>query len=260
VAARRDSVQSVERALDLLEVLAADGELGVTDLAAATGLVPSTVHRLLATLGKRAWVTQSADSSRYRLGYKVVELASRVGHNGLRLRDIAHPHLERVQQATGETVNLVVLDGERVVYLDQVEGTRSVRMFTTLGAAALAHSTAAGKAIMAYGPEDAVETLYDGRESLERLTARTLTTVAELKKDFKRIRDRGYATDNEEHEEGVGCVAVPVFDGDGKPRGAISVSAPAARILHSDTGELASGLLEHAAEISAALGHEPEAE
>jgi DNA-binding IclR family transcriptional regulator len=252
---RRDSVQSLERAFDLLETLAAAGELGVTELAARTGLVPSTAHRLLATLAKRGYVVQSPVSSRYLLGYKVIEVASGVEHRLSRLRAAARPHLEQIRQATGETTNLVVLDGDHVVYVDQVEGTHSVRMFTVVGTAAPAHTTAAGKAMMAYGPSDAVTTRYGGRALLDRLTPRTLTTAAALRDDMARIRRRGYAIDHEEHEEGVGCVAVPLFDHTGRPCAAISVSGPSARIVHADTSELGALLNRHSSQISEALGY-----
>jgi len=255
VAPRRDSVQSVSRAFDILEALAANDELGVTELGARTGLVPSTAHRLLATLSKRGYVSQRPDSGRYALGYKLVELASGLEQGLARLRRVARPHLEGVQEATEETTNLVVLDGDRVIYVDQVPGTRSVRMFTIVGAAALAHTTAAGKAIMAFGPPEIVAALYSEREELEQLTTRTLATVEALQDDLERTAKRGYAIDNEEHEEGVSCVAAPVLDRDDRPRAAISISAPTARILHPDTAELGALLREHAARISAALGH-----
>ena len=213
---RRDSVQSLERAFDLLEALGDGGELGVTELANRTGLVPSTAHRLLHTLAKRGYVSQSSESGRYLLGYKVVEVASGLEHRLERLRVVARPHLEGIQRETGETVNLVVLDADRVVYVDQVEGSRQVRMFTTVGTSVPAHTTGSGKAILANGPSEAVEALYGGREPLQRLTEHTLTTLDALEDDFARIRRRGYALDNEEHEEGVGCVAVAVFDHSGR--------------------------------------------
>ena len=254
-APRRESVQSLDRAFDLLEALAGGGELGVTELAGRTGLVPSTVHRLLATLAKRGYVAQSADSGRYRLGFKVAEIAGGLEQGLARLRAVARPHLERVSDATGETANLVVLDANRVVYVDQVEGTRRVRMFTAVGTAALAHTTGSGKAIMAYGAPGALTALYGGREPLERLTPSTLVTIGALEEDFARIRARGYALDAEEHELGVGCIATPVFDHTGRPVAAISVSGPTTRILHGDTSELGALLGRHAAEASAALGH-----
>lgn len=256
---RRDSVQSLERALDILETLASGGELGVTELANRTGLVPSTAHRLLQTLTLRGWVTHSDATGRYLLGYKVSEVASAVEKRLERLRAVARPHLEGVQRATGETVNLVVVDAERVVYVDQVEGTRSVRMFTAVGTMVPAHTTGAGKAIMAHWEPDAVAALYGPREPLKELTPRTLVTVAALEDDFIRIRRRGYAIDNEEHELGVGCVAAPVFDHTGRPVAAISVSGPSQRILQAEPEELGSLLVDRARQVSEGLGHRPDA-
>jgi DNA-binding IclR family transcriptional regulator len=254
-APRRDSVQSLDRAFDLLEALAAGGELGVTELAHRTGLVPSTVHRLLATLAKRGYVAQGPGSGRYMLGYKVSEIASGLEQRLTRLRAAARPHLERISQETEETVNLVVLDADRVIYVDQVEGTRRVRMFTAVGTATLAHTTGSGKAILAHHQPGFAAELYAGREPLERLTPSTLVTVAALEEDFARIRARGYALDSEEHEAGVGCVATAVFDHAGAPVAAISVSGPTARILQGDREALGALLVRHAAEISGALGH-----
>jgi DNA-binding IclR family transcriptional regulator len=258
-AVRRDSVQSLERAFDLLEALVEGGELGVTELASRTGLVPSTAHRLLTTLARRGYVTQSSTSGRYMLGYKIVEVASGLEHRLSRLRAVARPHLEAIRRVTGETTNLVVLDGDRVVYVDQVEGTRSVRMFTAVGTSALAHTTGSGKAIFAYSRPELLPAIYGEGGTLERLTPRTLITIDALQDDLKRIRRRGYAIDNEEHEEGVGCVATPLFDHTGQPCAAVSVSGPSARILHADTAEVGALLGEHARQISEALGHRPAA-
>lgn len=250
-------MQSLERAFDLLEALAAGGELGVTELAQRTELVPSTVHRLLATLAKRGYVAQSDESGRYRLGYKASELGSSLERRLARLRSVARSHMERVSAETGETVNLVVLDADRVIYVDQVEGTRRVRMFTAVGTAAPAHTTGSGKAILAYAPPGTVAALYAGREPLERLTPNTLVTVADLEADLARIRARGFAFDAEEHEAGVGCIATPIFDAAGGPVAALSVSGPSTRILHGDPDGLGALLARHAGEISAELGHRP---
>jgi len=254
-AARRDSVQSVERAFDLVEALADGDDLGVTELAERTGLVPSTAHRLLATLAKRGYATRSPTSGGYVLGYKVVELANGLEDSLARLRGVARPHLESVQRETGESANLTILDGDRVVYVDQVEGSRRMRMFTTVGAAVLAHTTASGKAILAHGQPDSLTELYSEDGELERLTPRTLTTVGALRKDLERIERQGYAVDNEEHEEGVSCVAAPIFDHTGRPCAAISISAPTARIVQAEIDEVGKLLHEHAADVSAGLGH-----
>jgi DNA-binding IclR family transcriptional regulator len=252
---RRGSVQSLDRALDVLEALAASGELGVSEVAARTGLVVSTTHRLLSGLTHRGYVAQNPTTGRYLLGFKVLELTGGLEVRTSPLRAAARPHLERVQQVTSETTNLVILDGDRVVYVDQVEGSHNLRMFTRLGRSALAHTTGSGKAILTYRPPELIEKLYPrSREPFERLTPRTLTTLEALRDDFVRIRRRGYALDTEEHEEGVSCVAMPVFDRTGFACGAISISGPTARIDQADTRALGQLLHRHAADVSAALG------
>jgi IclR family acetate operon transcriptional repressor len=246
-------VQSLDRALDLLEALAASDELGVSEIAARTGLVPSTAHRLLGTLVARGYAAQSPASGRYLLGYKLLELTSGLQDRLGRLRTAARPHLEAIQAETGETTNLVVLEGHDVVYVDSVSGTRSVRLFTEIGRAIPAHTSGAGKALLAWRDPADIEALL-GPGPYASSTPRTLTSLDALQEDFMRIRRRGYSTDNEEHELGVACVATPIFDHAGLPLAAISISGPTPRILHADTADVAGVLREHAEEVSAALG------
>ena len=256
-AARRERVQSLDRALDVLEALAAEGELGVSDVAARTGLVVSTAHRLLASLADRGYVRQTSAHGRYALGLKVLELAGGMQARTAALVAAARPHLEHVGRVTGETTNLVVLDRDRVVYVDQVAGRHSVRMFTVLGSSALAHTTGSGKAMLAQRPAETIAQLYPrAREPFERLTPRTHATLASLQEDFARIRARGYALDDEEHEQGVSCVAAPIFDAAAVAFAAISISAPTSRIVHADPEELGRLLQRQAAAVSAALGYE----
>ena len=195
---KRDSVQSLERAFDLLEALSAGGELGVTELAHRTGLVPSTAHRLLSTLVARGYASQSPTTGRYMLGYKLLELTSGVQDRLGRLRTAARPHLEAIQSETGETTNLVVLEGRDVVYIESVSGTRSVRLHTEVGRSIPAHTSGAGKALLAWRDPADVATLLDGAP-LAPSTPRTLTTLDALQADLANIRRRGYSTDNEEH-------------------------------------------------------------
>jgi DNA-binding IclR family transcriptional regulator len=247
-------VQSLDRALDLLEALARTDELGVSDVAAQTGLVPSTAHRLLSTLVARGYAAQNPATGRYLMGYKLLELSSGLQDRLGRLRATARAHLEAIQRETGETTNLVVLEGRNVVYVDTVAGSQSVRLFTEVGRAIPAHTSGSGKALLAWRAPADVAALFDG-VPLAPVTTRTLTSLEALEEDFVRIRRRGYATDNEEHELGVACVATPVLDHTGQAVAAISVSGPTPRILHADTADIAGLLREHAEEVSKALGY-----
>lgn len=240
-------VQSLARALDLLEALADADELGVSEIAARTGLVPSTAHRLLGTLVARGYASQNPASGRYRLGYKLLELTGGVQDRLARLTSAARPHLQAIQHETGETTNLVVLEGRAVVYIESVSGTRSVRLHTEVGRSIPAHTSGAGKALLAWRDPADVAELLDGAP-LVPSTPHTLTTLEALQEDLKRIRKRGYATDNEEHELGVACVATPILDDTGVPVAAISVSGPTPRM--TDTSRLAGLLRGHAEQVA----------
>src|SRR3954470_3239018 len=245
-------VQSLERALDLLEALAGADDLGVSEIAVQTGLVPSTAHRLLGTLVARGYASQNAATGRYMLGHKLLELTGGVQDRIGRLRAAARPHLEAIQDQTGETTNLVVLEGRDVVYIESVSGTRSVRLHTELGRSIPAHTSGAGKALLAWREPSDVATLLDAAP-LAPSTPRTLTTLEALQEDLAKIRRRGYATDNEEHELGVACVPPPLLDRAHRPIAAISISGPISRILNAETPELAGLLREHAEAVSAGL-------
>ncbi|WP_320670121.1 IclR family transcriptional regulator [Patulibacter defluvii] len=250
---KREGVQSLSRALDLLEALAASDERPLSELAEETGMIPSTAHRLLASLGQRGYVSQNPESGRYRIGFKLLELATAITSRRDRLRAAARPHLEALRDRTGESVNLVVLDRLDVVYLDQVEGNRSVRMFTQVGRTVPAHTTGAGKAILAGRPADEVARLYADDAVFAPLTARTITNAIDLDRALERVRRDGFAVDDEEHEEGVGCVASAIRDGDGQAIAAISVSGPSSRMITGSTAELGREVERHAAEVTAAL-------
>jgi IclR family transcriptional regulator, acetate operon repressor len=249
-------VQAVARAFALLEALAARDEAGLVELARDVSLHPSTAHRLLASLIDCGYAMQSPTNGRYRLGRKVLELASGSKARDARLRAITRPHLEAIRAAVDETTNLVALDGLGAIYLDQVESQHAVRLFAEPGRRVPAHTSGGGKAILAFQEDGLLERLYGG-EPFERLTSRTITTAAGLRQELGRIRRRGYALDNEEYEEGVSCVAAPIFDNLGDACAAISVSAPSSRLRRAGFAELGTLLTAHTAEISRELGHDP---
>ncbi len=248
----KQMVQSVARSLEILEALAEGEELGLVEIATRTGLRPSTVHRLLGTMVARGYAVQSRPTGRYMLGFKLAEMAGVVNERTDRLRTLARPHLSIIQQATGESANLSVLVPPNAVYVDQVDGTRAVRMSAQIGAAVPAHASAAGKAMLAFMPPGALHKLV-GNGPLPALTSATITSLATLESELEEIRRSGYAIDEEEHEPGVGCVAAPVFDDHAGVVAAISVSAPTQRIHASDPAALGALLTDQAAAISKTL-------
>jgi IclR family acetate operon transcriptional repressor len=250
MAPRSASVQSVGRALDLLEALADPSDSGLLELAQRAGLQPSTAHRLLSTLVARRYAIQEP-GGRYRLGDKLGELAAIVAERTGPLRALARPHLEAIQRVTRETASLTILEPPRLVYVDQVEGSRSMRMFARLGATVPAHATAGGKAMLAHLDAEVVAGML-ADEPLEPLTPHTITSLDALADELARVRARGYAFDREEQEAGVGCVGAAILDGN-DPVGALSVSAPLTRIEATGPDDLGELLTTRASAISAEL-------
>ncbi|MFI6600444.1 IclR family transcriptional regulator [Nonomuraea sp. NPDC050536] len=231
------SVQSVDRALDVLEALAEHGgEAGLSEIAARTGLPYGTIHRLLRTLLMRGYVRQESDR-RYALGGGLV----RLGGIAERMVGVwAQPYLARMVELSGETANLAVLEGDFIVYVAQAASPRRLRMFAEVGRRVLPHSTAVGKVMLADRPADEVLGLFE-RTGMPRRTANTITSAQDMLTELDRVRVRGYALDLGEEELGVHCLAVPVHDGD-RVVAAMSVSGPAERIEALDREELAEGM------------------
>ena len=250
---RGSSVQSVERSLDILEALGASGSpVGIVDLAQRTELHVSTAHRLLSTLISRGYALQDPQTNKYALGLRVLQLASQAIKDS-DLRSIAKPFLQRLMETTQETANLVVLDCDDAVYIEQVEGPRLVRMFTKIGRRVPLHCTGVGKVLLSHLPEERIDAII-AKRGLPAFTPKTITDPNSLKTELRSVRAQGFALDNEEQEEGVRCVAAPVYDRDWQPVAAISISAPVTRLTTQRAILLASQAKAIAFDLSARLG------
>jgi IclR family acetate operon transcriptional repressor len=233
----RGGVQSVDRALDLLEALASSGQpLGVSELAGLTSLPEGTAHRLLRALLDRGYVRQTPDR-KYALGSSVLRLRD-AGHRTL--ATAAGPALTRLMEISGETANLAVLEGDLAVYVAQVPSGRALRMFAEVGRQVHVHCTAVGKALVADLPAAQVRAMLV-RAGMPARTPATITDPDELLAELERVRRQGFAVDDGEEETGVRCLAVQVHDGS-RVVAAISVSGPAERLLPDDVPRLAAQL------------------
>ncbi len=223
----RHSIQSVDRALFLLETIAeAGGEATLTDLANRTGLNISTCHHLLATLIQRGFAAKVPGRRLYALGARILYL----GHACLQvdLPRRAQPYLEAVNRATGETVHLAALQGDSVVTVAVREARHAIRVDTgRIGRLESPHATSIGKAIMAWLPEDEIHRIV--AHGMKRCTDKTITELPELIDALRHVRRNGFALDREEHLPGVFCIGAAVRDQAGTVIGAISASTPAMR-------------------------------
>jgi IclR family transcriptional regulator, acetate operon repressor len=245
-----DGVQSVERALELLEALAEPGEAkGVSELARATSLPVATIHRLLATMVSRGYVRQDTGSHKYALGSHLIRLGEAAGRD---FAQFARPYLAELMEASGETANLAMFEDGHVVYVAQVASRHHrVRMFTEVGRRVHLHSSGVGKVVLAFRPRAEVEALL-ARTSLPRRTPRTITDLGRLLAELDTVAGQGYALDSGEEEVGVRCLAVPVF-GVGGSVAAMSVSAPEGRLQDRDIERVLPEMLRISAALSAAF-------
>ncbi|WP_019854190.1 IclR family transcriptional regulator [Actinopolyspora mortivallis] len=214
--------QSLRRGLALLNALA-DGARTLDQLAETVGVHKSTAMRLLRSLEDEGFVHRP-DSHRYKLGSALFDLANRA-LDDVEVREVAREHLRELGNRTGHTVHLAVRERDQVVYVDKVDSTRPVRMYSRIGARAPLHCTAVGKILMAGVPE---ESRREFVTALDRpaLTAHTLTDERTLLEEVRRAADENCALDRGEHEEFVHCLASGVRDARGTIVAAVSLSAP----------------------------------
>jgi len=220
-----EQVQVIDRALDILEYLSlAQGERGPTEIAEAVGLSKSTVHRLLATLQGRGYVEKSAAAGTYRLGVKLVEVAS--NHiNRLELQTEARPILNELQHRLGLIVHLGILERHEVVYVEKMDIEPNLRRYAQIGLRVPAQCSSLGKCILAsLSLEELVAAMTDCR--FEKYTNNSITSLEGLREELRRARAQGWAMDNEEYLVGHRCIGAPVLDYRGETIAAVSASGP----------------------------------
>ncbi len=239
-------VQSVDRALAVLEILARRRTAGVTEIGRELGVHKSTAFRLLAALEHRGFVEQSHDRGTYRLGLGIVRLAGSVAAQ-LDVSREGHAACEQLAAELGETVNIAILDGGRAVNVLQSRGAASVASHDWIGKQTPLHATSSGKVLLAFAPGPVPA-------GLERFTESTITGVAELTAELVRVRAAGWAFTAEEYEVGLNAVAAPIRGADGSVTAALSVSGPAYRLDRSAFPEVAERVIRTADEVSLRMG------
>ncbi len=251
-------VQSLDRALDVLEALAAgDDDVGLSQITERTGLPLGTAHRLLSSLVARGYAAQDRETRLYGPGPKLLEVAARAAASRrFDLSRIARPCLRDLTDATDETSNLLVLQGDEGVYSEQVGSQRLVRMFTEVGQRVPLYCTGGGKAILSGLPEEQLEA-YLARTTLRAFTPKTIATPERLRRELAAAHEQGFALDDEEREIGVCCIAAPIFDRFGRCVAALSISGPTTRMSRERALSLGPRVRQAADTCSDQLGYQP---
>src|SRR5580700_1081073 len=245
------SIQSVDRAVAILEILARDGEAGVTEVARELDVHKSTASRLLAALDRRELVTQDTARGKFRLGVGLVRLAGAASRK-LDVVQESRPVCRALAQEVGETVNLAILADRDALYLDQVAGPAALSPHNWAGQRIPLHATSDGKVLLAYLPEAELTACL--APPLARFTERTITDLARFPALLAGIRQQGYATAVEELEAGLTAVAAPVRNAEGVVVASISASGPSFRIPADRIPVLAVSVRRAAGEVSRRLG------
>ncbi len=245
-------VRALQSAFRILESLSrAEAGVRVSELARTLQLPKATVFRILYTLQELGYARKDPVSKAYvsanRISWLNHDEASET------LRRVARPHMEKLLARFEQTVNLALLDRDQVLYTEILEGLRSIRMAANVNTYAPVHATGVGKSMLAFlHPMEAEEMLR--KSPRPRLTSKTITSVPAQMKGFKRIRELGFAVDNEETERGARCVAAPIFNAQGRPIAAISISGPVSHMSAGAVSQMSQALVDSTRKISSQLG------
>ena len=231
----QNTVQSLDRALSILDVLARESGMTLTELAHAAGQNTATVYRVLTTFQAHGFVELEPAAQRWYVGAGAFRTGSAFLRR-TRLADRARGAMETLMRESGETANLGIEDGEQVLFLTQVETHEAIRAFFPPGTRSPMHVSGIGKALLAFSPRPKVSRILT--RGLPGFTPASLTSPQALEDDLSATRARGYAIDNEERTEGMRCIAAPIFDAHGAPIAGLSISGPVFRLTRARAEEM----------------------
>jgi DNA-binding IclR family transcriptional regulator len=244
-------VSSLAKGLRIMEMLASKGDMSASGMASALDTSRAVSHRFLSTLRDLGYV-EKTEEGRFRLTFKIVELGmSKLDR--FEIRHTAHPLMQELAFAFGETVNLGHWDNGSIVHLDKINSTEILRLDVGMGALAPAYCMGLGKAMLAFMPEQ-LRKDYIASVKMIPMSPNTITTAKQLTAELSRIRQRGYAIDNEELTLGLRCVAAPVFDYTGTAAYALSVSGPSLRMSEKKMEAIKTKLLPICRQLSKQIG------
>lgn len=245
-------IKSVQKAIDILDYIAKNEEVGVTEISKIFNMSKSSAHGYLNTFFKNNLINKNEATDKYKLGLHIFELGNLV-RDGFKIRDIAIPYMKNIVAKTGETVHLTLLDNIEVVYLESVQPENKLSVASVAGRRAPLYCTGVGKAILAFKSEKFIDNLLTKIE-LNKFTANTITTPNLIKENLKKTKKRGYSIDNSEHEEGVRCVGVPIYNAENEVFASLSLTGPSPRIKDQKIKEYSVILKKAALAVSSKIG------
>ncbi len=251
----KKTVKSVYKAVKIIDLISQEKSLTIPEIAKKLNLPKSSAYEIVITLLNSGILEKQHETNVYHLGSKLVEYGFRAQKN-LEVRRIATPFLRELNEKLDETVHLTILDEDEVLYVECFESSKSLRTYSVIGVRAPLYCTAVGKAILAMKGKDEIEMIIL-KSSLKPYTENTITGRDNLFDELKKTAERGYSIDDVEHEEGVRCVGVPIFDFNGNVNASISISGPTQRITLERIPEIGEIAMEVAIKISRKMGFNP---
>lgn len=249
-------IESIKKSFQILEILSNnESPCGVTELANIMNLDKSTVFRILRTMKSKGYVEQPYGTKKYIMGIRILELSNKLIQK-MEIAAIAKPMLKELSQSSGESAHLAVLRRGKVIYIDRTIGSEVVGVHTNIGDHEPVHCTGVGKAILAFLPSEEVQNnLKETKaKSLEKFTGKTITSLSKLEKELEKIREAGFALDDEELYEGVRCLAAPIKNYRNEVIASLGISGPINRMTDQRISHLAGSVVEMALKISERLG------
>ncbi len=248
-----ESASSIGRVFAILGAIGDSGEIGISELSQRLGMSKTTVHRVIQTLKALGYVTQEIETERYRLTIRLFELGAKALESVDLVRE-ADVEMRRIGQATREAVHLGAFDEDAIIYIHKIDADYGLRMQSRIGRRNPLHSTAIGKVLLAWmDPADAREVL--SHVEFRKSTQKTLGSAEAVLSILPRVREQGYGEDNEEQEEGLQCLAVPVFDRFGRVIAGLSISFPTMRCGADTKSHYVALLRQSGLAISTRLGY-----
>jgi DNA-binding IclR family transcriptional regulator len=247
---KAEKIKSIKKALDLLELLSDNEEMGITEISKELHIGISTVYRILTTLKCCGYVIQNQKTSKYTLGINLFILGGKV-RSAVNLVELVTPFLQKLSQYTNESINFAILEGREAICLSKIESLEALRTDIKIGARLPTYCTAIGKALLAFLPEWKFNMLYGkDNKKLNTFTPNSISSVMELKKCLKKIKKDGYAIDKEEFKIGINCLGVPLINNEGKLIAGISITGPSSRFNLSKMKKLKKILISISKDIS----------